>query len=79
MHSGVSPRGSHLLSALLGFLPQHLFDHRGLPPLVMQGVLQSLSSGLGVGWTADGVAYWAVSDLNMEELESLVGLVQSAG
>ena len=46
----------HLLSALLGFLPQHLFDQRGLPALMMQGVLQSLSSGLGVGWTADGTA-----------------------
>src|SRR2546421_956113 len=46
----------HLLSALLGFLPQHLFDHFGLPALMMQGVLQSLSSGLGVGWTADGTA-----------------------
>src|SRR5207248_6723359 len=34
----------------------HLFDHFGLPALMMQGVLQSLSSGLGVGWTADGTA-----------------------
>ena len=31
-----------------------------------------------VHWTRDGLTYWAVSDLNMEELETLVGLVQSA-
>ena len=59
MHSAVSPRGSHLLSALLGFLPQHLCDHFGLPALMVQGVLQSLGAGLGVGWPADGTAQFA--------------------
>ena len=32
-----------------------------------------------VHWTRGGLTYWAVSDLNMEELETLVGLLQSAG
>ena len=30
-------------------------------------------------WTSGGLTYWAVSDLNMEELETLVGLVQNVG
>jgi mycothiol system anti-sigma-R factor len=32
-----------------------------------------------VHWTSGGLTYWAVSDLNMQELETLVGLVQKAG
>ncbi|TMQ30820.1 MAG: hypothetical protein E6K70_23560 [Planctomycetota bacterium] len=32
-----------------------------------------------VHWTRGGLTYWAVSDLNREELETLVGLLQSAG
>ena len=32
-----------------------------------------------VHWMRGGLTYWAVSDLNMEELETLVGLVQKVG
>ena len=32
-----------------------------------------------VHWTSGGLTYWAVSDLNMEELETLVRLVQNVG
>jgi anti-sigma factor RsiW len=32
-----------------------------------------------IHWTSGGLTYWAVSDLNMEELEKLVGLVQNVG
>jgi anti-sigma factor RsiW len=32
-----------------------------------------------VHWTGGGLTYWAVSDLNMEDLETLVRLVQNVG
>src|SRR2546421_4920765 len=52
-----------LLTALLGFLPQDLFDHLGLPAWVVQSVLQPLGAGLGVGGSADGTAQFAGGQL----------------
>src|SRR5579859_987801 len=43
----------HRFSTLFGLLPQHLFDHLRLPPLMLQRSLESLLAGFGMLWPTE--------------------------
>ena len=64
--------------ALEGFTP--LIPHAAGHELIRQGRRDLTSEGYHLlRWTRSGLTFWAVSDVNGADLDSLAGLFQDSG
>lgn len=54
----------HLPAALVGLLPEHLFDHRRVPPFMIEYSLEALSSRISVFCSTQEASYFAGGQLS---------------
>ena len=57
---------------------EHLISLTAVPNAVGNRASQTVQGYNMIAWTADGMTYWAVSDLNLEELEMFARLFRAA-